>query len=125
MALDTSQYYSVGTYNHSGGVFQINGHSSSIYLVVENCLFENNTAKRGSAYMLAGIDHGLDGIPEGHYNSIINSTFKNNVGTEEGGAVHITGNNNKAINCTFLDNYATEGNGSAIYVHGNNSLFIL
>ena len=98
--------------------------SSQNYLVVENCLFENNTAKRGSAYMLAGISHGLDGIPEGHYNSIINSTFKNNVGTEEGGAVHITGNNNKAINCTFLDNYATEGNGSAIYVHGNNSSVI-
>ena len=98
--------------------------SSQNYLVVENCLFENNTAKQGAAYMLAGIDHGLDGIPEGHYNTILNCTFRNNTGTEEGGAVHITGNNNKAINCTFWDNYATEGNGSAIYVHGENSSVI-
>ncbi|MBQ9025966.1 MAG: DUF11 domain-containing protein [Methanobrevibacter sp.] len=98
--------------------------SSQNYLIVENCLFENNTAKQGAAYMLAGIDHGLDGITEGHYNTMINCTFKNNIGTEEGGAVHITGNNNRAINCTFWDNYATNGNGSAIYVHGENSSII-
>ncbi len=98
--------------------------SSQNYLVVENCIFENNTAKQGAAYMLAGIDHGLDGITEGHYNTMINCTFRNNTGTEEGGAIHITGNNNRAINCTFWDNYATDGNGSAIYVHGQNSSII-
>ncbi len=74
--------------------------------------------------MLAGIDHGLDGIPEGHYNNIVECYFRNNTGTEEGGAVHITGNYNNFINCTFWDNYATNGNGSAIYVHGHNSSVI-
>ena len=98
--------------------------SSQNYLIVENCTFENNTAKQGAAYMLAGIDHGLDGIREGHYNTMINCNFKNNIGTEEGGAVHITGNNNRAINCTFHDNFATNGNGSAIYIHGENASII-
>ncbi|MBR6025034.1 MAG: DUF11 domain-containing protein [Methanobrevibacter sp.] len=98
--------------------------SSQNYLVVKNCTFENNTAKQGAAYMLAGIDHGLDGIPEGHYNNIVDCYFRNNTGTEEGGAVHITGNYNNFINCTFWDNYATNGNGSAIYIHGQNSSVI-
>ena len=98
--------------------------SSQNYLVVKNCTFENNTAKQGAAYMLAGISHGLDGIPEGHYNTIVDCYFRNNTGTEEGGAVHITGNNNAFVNCTFWDNYATNGNGSAIYIHGENSSVI-
>lgn len=98
--------------------------SSQNYLLVKNCTFENNSAKQGAAYMLAGIDHGLDGIPEGHYNNIVECYFRNNTGTEEGGAVHITGNYNNFINCTFWDNYATNGNGSAIYVHGHNSSVI-
>uniref|UniRef100_UPI00388F5F1E hypothetical protein n=1 Tax=Methanobrevibacter sp. TaxID=66852 RepID=UPI00388F5F1E len=98
--------------------------SSQNYLIVENCTFENNTAKQGAAYMLAGIDHGLDGIREGHYNTMINCYFKNNTGTEEGGAVHITGNNNRAINCTFDSNFATNGNGSAVYIHGENASII-
>ncbi|SDA72906.1 anti-sigma factor domain-containing protein, partial [Methanobrevibacter millerae] len=98
--------------------------SSQNYLLVKNCTFEDNTAKRGAAYMLAGIDHGLDGISEGHYNIIEDCFFKNNTGTEEGGAVHITGNYNRIVNSTFYDNYATNGNGSAVYIHGNNSSIV-
>lgn len=99
--------------------------SSQHYLLVENCSFINNTAKQGSAFMVGGIEHGLDGDHrEGHYNTIKDCYFLNNTGTDEGGAVHIWGNNCSAINCTFEDNYAKNGKGAAIYVKGSNASVI-
>ena len=94
--------------------------SSQDYLNVENCKFINNTAKQGAAFMVGGITHGLDGDnSQGHYNTMKNSYFFNNTGTEEGGAVHITGHHNSAIDCTFDDNFAEKGKGAAIYVEGD------
>ena len=94
--------------------------SSQDYLNVENCKFINNTAKQGAAFMVGGITHGLDGNnSQGHYNTMKNSYFFNNTGTEEGGAVHITGHHNSAIDCTFDDNFAEKGKGAAIYVEGD------
>ena len=98
--------------------------SSQTYLNVEDCRFINNTAKQGSAFMVGGITHGLDGNREGHYNTIRNCYFFNNTGSEEGGAVHITGNYNTAIDCLFEDNFAVDGNGAAIYVKGYNASVI-
>ena len=96
--------------------------SSQDYLNIENCEFYNNTAKRGGAIMVGGITHGLDGDnSEGHNNLLNGCSFFNNIASEEGGAVHITGDNNEAINCNFDDNFAHGGNGSAIYVHGANA----
>ena len=96
--------------------------SSQDYLNIENCKFINNTAKRGGAIMVGGITHGLDGNNSQGHNDLLNKCyFYNNTATEEGGAVHITGNNNSAVNCYFDDNFAHGGNGSAIYVHGANA----
>ena len=96
--------------------------SSQDYLNIENCDFYNNSAKKGGAIMVGGITHGLDGDnSEGHNNLLNNCSFFNNIATEEGGAVHITGDNNEAINCVFDDNFAHSGNGSAIYVYGVNA----
>ena len=98
--------------------------SSQTYLNIQDCEFINNTAKKGAAIMVGGISHGLDGNLEGHYNIINNCYFHNNTGTEEGGAVHITGDNNKAVDCYFDDNFAHNGNGAAIYVKGENATVI-
>lgn len=99
--------------------------SSQDYLNVENCRFINNTAKQGAAFMVGGITHELDGHNhEGHFNTIKNCYFFNNTGLEEGGAVHITGNNSNAINCIFYDNFAENGRGAAIYVEGDNTTII-
>ena len=96
--------------------------TSQDYLNIENCKFINNTAKRGGAIMVGGITHGLDGDnTQGHNDLLNNCYFYNNTATEEGGAVHITGDNNSAVNCYFDDNFAHGGNGSAIYVHGANA----
>ena len=95
--------------------------SSQTYLNIKDCDFINNTAKKGAAIMVGGIKHGLDGNLEGHYNTFDNCYFHNNTGTEEGGAVHITGDNNKVINSHFDDNYAYAGDGAAIYVKGVNA----
>ena len=105
--------------SHRGGAIG----SSQNYLNVENCRFINNTAKQGAAFMVGGINkYALDGDnTQGHYNTMKNCYFHNNTGTEEGGAVHITGNNNSAIGCHFDDNYAHNGNGAAIYVKGLNA----
>ncbi len=103
--------------------------SSQDYLNVENCDFINNTAKQGAAFMVGGITHGLDGDnSQGHHDTMKNCYFFNNTGTEEGGAVHITGNYNSAIDCIFDDNFAHGGKGAAIYVKGehasvDNSIF--
>ncbi|MER2013997.1 MAG: hypothetical protein ABS871_05050, partial [Methanobrevibacter sp.] len=97
--------------------------SSQNYLNVEDCNFINNTAKKGAAYMVGGI-HGtsLDGHSDhGHYNTMKNCYFFNNIGSEEGGAVHMTGDYNSAIDCVFDDNFAINGTGAAIYVKGNHS----
>ncbi|WP_295115891.1 CARDB domain-containing protein [uncultured Methanobrevibacter sp.] len=96
--------------------------SSQDFLNVENCKFENNSAKQGAAFMVGGITHGLDGDnSQGHHNTMKNCYFYNNTGTEEGGAVHITGNYNSAIDCTFDDNFALNGKGAAIYVEGHHA----
>jgi len=97
--------------------------SSQDYLNVENCDFINNSAKQGAAFMVGGITHGLDGDnSEGNYNIMKDCYFHNNTGSEEGGAVHITGHHNSAIDCHFDDNYATNGKGAAIYVEGDYGL---
>ena len=99
--------------------------SSQDYLNVENCDFINNSAKQGAAFMVGGITHGLDGDnSQGHFNTMRNCYLYNNTGSEEGGAVHITGHNNTAIDCTFDDNFAINGKGAAIYVEGNNASVI-
>ena len=98
--------------------------SSQNNLIVENCEFINNKAKQGAAFMVGGITHGLDGITEGHNNIMKNCYFYNNTGSEEGGAVHMWGDNSSAINCTFKDNYAVNGKGAAIYVKGENATII-
>lgn len=98
--------------------------SSQNNLIVENCDFINNKAKQGAAFMVGGITHGLDGITEGHNNIMKNCYFFNNTGSEEGGAVHMWGDNATAINCTFKDNYAVNGKGAAIYVKGMNATVI-
>ncbi|WP_405294591.1 hypothetical protein [Methanobrevibacter sp.] len=99
--------------------------SSQDYLNVENCDFINNTAKQGAAFMVGGITHGLDGDnSEGNYNIMKNCYFFNNTGSQEGGAVHITGHNNTAIDCTFDDNFAINGKGAAIYVKGDHASVI-
>ncbi len=99
--------------------------SSQDYLNVENCDFINNTAKQGAAFMVGGITHGLDGDnSEGNYNTMKKCYFYNNTGSEEGGAVHITGHNNTAIDCLFDDNFAINGKGAAIYVEGDHGSVI-
>ena len=99
--------------------------SSQDYLNVENCIFINNTAKQGAAFMVGGITYGLDGNnSQGHYNIMKNCYFYNNTGSEEGGAVHITGNHNSAVGCIFDDNIAENGKGAAIYVEGRNASVI-
>ena len=99
--------------------------SSQDYLNVENCDFINNTAKQGAAFMVGGITHGLDGDnSEGNYNIMKDCYFYNNTGSEEGGAVHITGHNNTALNCIFDDNFAVNGKGAAIYVKGDHGSVI-
>ena len=110
--------------NHASEVGGAVG-SSHNYLLVENCTFINNTAKRGAAFMVGGIEHGLDGNNrEGHYNTMKNCYFYNNNGTEEGGAVHIWGDYCTAEDCLFEDNFAVNGNGSAIFVKGSNASVI-
>ena len=96
--------------------------SSQNYVNVENCDFINNTAKQGAAFMVGGITHGLDGDnSQGHYNTMSNCYFYNNTGSEQGGAVHITGDYNTAVDCIFEDNYAHSGDGAAIYVKGDHA----
>ena len=110
--------------NHASEVGGALG-SSHNYLHVENCTFINNTAKKGAAFMVGGIDHGLDGNNrEGHYNTMKNCYFYNNTGTEEGGAVHIWGDYCTAEDCLFEDNFAVNGNGAAIFVKGLNASVI-
>ena len=119
---------------------------------VKNCEFINNTATKGAGIMIGGIYHptGIDGDnSHGHNITIDNCYFEKNIASEEGGAVHISGDNNRVIGSEFYyneapeggavhitgdnavakdsifdDNMAHGGNGSAIYIYGENSSVI-
>ena len=89
---------------------------------VKNCEFINNTATKGAGIMVGGIYHpdGMDGDnSHGHNITIEDCVFKKNVASEEGGAVHISGDNNTFINSQFYDNEAPEG--GAVHITGNNA----
>ena len=80
------------------------------YLYVDNCLFENNTARSNGIIYLDEF-----GIAE-----IINSVFRNNVDTYYGGTVALdTSNSAKVKNCTFEGNSAIHG--GAIYINSYKS----
>ena len=86
----------------------VNTNQSILY--VENCLFENNTARTNSVIYLDEF-----GIAE-----IINSVFKNNVATYYGGIVALdTSNSTLVKNCTFENNSAINGGG--IYINSYDS----
>ena len=89
---------------------------------VKNCVFINNTATKGAGIMVGGIDHpkGMDGDnSHGHNITIENCYFEKNVAIEEGGAVHISGDNNTILKSEFYDNEALEG--GAVHITGDNA----
>lgn len=92
-------------------------------LNITNCLFINNSAQKGGAIMVGGIDYpqALRGDNlHGHNIKISNCEFMDNV-ANEGGAVHISGDNDTIVNCKFDDNFALHGKGAAVYVEGENA----
>ena len=114
---------------------------------VKNCVFINNTATKGAGIMVGGINYpkAIDGDnTHGHNITVDNCYFEKNIASEEGGAVHISGDNNtifksefyyneapeggavhiagdnaSAIDSIFDDNFAHDGEGAAIYVRGD------
>lgn len=92
-------------------------------LNITNCRFYNNTAQKGGAIMVGGIDYpdALRGDNlHGHNIKISDCDFYDNV-ANEGGAIHISGDNDTIVNCHFDDNFAVHGKGAAIYVEGENA----
>ena len=92
---------------------------------VKNCVFINNTATKGAGIMVGGIYHpkGMDGDnSHGHNITIDNCYFEKNVASQEGGAVHISGDNNTIIKSEFYDNEAPEG--GAVHITGDNAAAI-
>ncbi|WP_369333923.1 hypothetical protein [uncultured Methanobrevibacter sp.] len=89
---------------------------------VKNCTFINNTALKGAGIMIGGIyhPHAIDGDnTHGHNMTIDNCYFENNIASQEGGAVHISGDNNTVTNSQFYYNEAPEG--GAVHITGDNA----
>ena len=94
------------------------------YLQIKNCYFYNNSAPKGAAIMVGGINHPKALVGNnlaGHYINISDCYFEGNEGTIEGGAVHITGTDANIDNSIFINNTAKNGNGAAIYIEGPRS----
>ena len=96
-------------------------------LHIKNCEFYDNTAEKGAAIMIGGINYpdALRGDNKhGHNITIEDCIFINNTGTGEGGAVHVSGDNDTIKNCYFDNNYATDGEGAAVFIEGENASII-
>ena len=92
----------------SAGVLLTTGTAHVKRVEIVNALFESNTAfKDGGAISIAGNSDTLD---------IRHSSFINNVATNNGGALYLTGGEVNVTNDTFSGNQAT-GNGGAIYLY--------
>lgn len=97
---------------------------ANVILSIDNCIFTNNTGKKGSALFTDG--------PLSKIN-ITNTLFYNNNVTERAGVLHIGGerSNSSINNCTFINNkvnakevLGSKGNGGAIYLGGFCSLIL-
>lgn len=94
-------------------------------LTISNCKFINNTAPKGAAIMVGGMEYGKALAGDNtHANNvtILDCYILDNNGTLEGGSVHITGNDTKILNSNFTGNIAMKGNGSAVYILGSRTL---
>ena len=92
---------------------------------VKNCVFINNTATKGAGIMVGGINYpsAIDGDnTHGHNITIDNCYFEKNNAIQEGGAIHISGDNNTVLKSQFYDNEAPEG--GAVHITGDNAAAI-
>lgn len=92
----------------NGGVLFMAGTNHAKRVEVVNALFEGNLAVSGGAISYSGSIDTLD---------IQHSSFVRNVASDNGGALHLTGDNVSATNVTFSGNQATDDGGS-IYLFG-------
>ena len=90
-----------------GGIYS----ASAGFLVVEDCLFENNTAQTAGAIFAAASSM-----------EISNSIFKNNRAGSFGGAVEILPGNHFLTNLLFVNNSAGIGGGAIYTRHLTNSI---
>ena len=92
---------------------------------IKNCTFYYNIASKGAAIMIGGLPYPyMEGTTYGNNANISDCYIYNNIATQEGGAVHITGNNASFQNSVFINNTAKNGDGGAIYIKGDNSVIL-
>lgn len=91
-----------------GAVYSVTGNNNSKN-IIENCIFENNTASMGGAiFDMTGL-------------KLFNNTFINNTANTKGGAYYVFMNKYPEVsNCIFANNNAD--NAGAIYNRGNISM---
>ncbi len=110
MLSSNSRFYNCKFINNStngqgGAVYTNSPINNNTTNILENCLFENNSASMGGAvFDIIGL-------------SLINCKFINNSATTKGGAYYVfTNKKPKLINCVFSNNSAIDGGG--IYNRG-------
>ena len=91
---------------NNGGVLFVSGTAHSKQVEIMNALFDGNKAVDGGAISYLGSVDLLD---------IQHSSFINNIASDDGGALYLTGGDVVVTNDTFGGNQAT-GDGGAIYV---------
>lgn len=99
--------------NTNGGALYFSNASNTQIL---NSVFMDNEA--GSSGNGGAIYFG----PDSQNNTIINSTFRNNVATFFGAVVFWYSSNNKVLDCEFISNSGTYGSAMIFYYSSNNTV---
>ena len=119
--------------NNNGGAIMLSGHNTTLdnvnisgcnatlnggaiyfrhnHKLLSNLRFENNRADFGGAIYCYPECEGIDD------GGLINVTFIGNKAIEDGGAMHVSGDNGKMTNATFKNNIAN-GDGGAMFING-------